>query len=74
MSPSGYEYTGKHRRLTGLAASPPNWASTARPGAGRSGRAEPDGRLASGPGAGQLPSLRSEISARNDPGGRDAER
>jgi len=67
----GYEYTGKHRRATGPTASPPAWASAAR-GAVRGGRTEPDGRLGSGSGAGAGPGLRTEISARNDPGGRDA--
>ncbi len=67
----GYEYTGKHRRATGPTASPPAWASTAR-GAVRGGRTEPDGRLASGPGGSSVSGLRSQISARNDPGGRDA--
>jgi hypothetical protein len=73
----GYEYTGKHRRATGPTASPPAWASTVRASTGRGsavrgGRTEPDGRLASGPGGSSGPGLRSQISARNDPGGRDA--
>jgi hypothetical protein len=68
----GYEYTGKHRRATGPTASPPAWASAARGSAVSGGRAEPDGRLAAGSGAGPRPGLRSQISARNDPGGRDA--
>jgi hypothetical protein len=73
----GYEYTGKHRRATGPTASPPAWASTGRASTGRGsavrgGRTEPDGRLASGPGGSSVPGLRSQLSARNDPGGRDA--
>jgi hypothetical protein len=78
----GYEYTGKHRRATGPTASPPAWASTVRAStvrastgrgsAVRGGRTEADGRLASGPGGSSGPGLRSQISARNDPGGRDA--